>query len=98
LDRLTGFPATPATQQRSAGIGAVVMGATTWEWLLHHAGMLDEPEARHQAWVFTPPRVPPARRSPSSAATWPPPTRAAGRGGEKDGWLAGGGTLAGQLG
>lgn len=58
LDWLTGLPGTPAKRDRFAaffaGVGAMAMGATTYEWVLAH-----EPDAwrRHYGdtpcWVFT---------------------------------------------
>ncbi len=42
-----------------AGVGALVMGATTYEWMLAHERLLEEPEKWHAfygdrpCWVFT---------------------------------------------
>ncbi|HEY3505963.1 MAG TPA: dihydrofolate reductase family protein [Actinocatenispora sp.] len=58
LDWLTGLPGTPAKRDRFAaffaGVGAMAMGATTYEWVLAH-----EPDAWRRyygdtpCWVFT---------------------------------------------
>ena len=48
-----------------AGIGAMAMGATTYEWVLDHHRLLDDPDAWHgyygetPCWVFTHHRLPP---------------------------------------
>lgn len=89
-----------------AGIGVLVMGATTYEWLLGHENMLEHPEAwtswyaDRPAWVFTHrdlPLIPGAnlRLSHDDVAAVHPEMVAAADG--KDIWLMGGGDLVGQF-
>ena len=87
-----------------ATIGALVMGSTTYEWLLRHEDMLDHPEKwpyRDRLVVVLSsrdlPTIPDAAlRFHSGAVTeiWPELRDAAG---EKDVWIVGGGDLVGQF-
>jgi dihydrofolate reductase len=89
-----------------AGVGAMAMGATTYEWVLEHEKLLADPD-RWRAyygdvpcWVFTHrplPPVPGARivmTREDVGAVHAEMTSAAGG---RDIWLAGGGDLAGQF-
>lgn len=89
-----------------AGIGALVQGSSTYEWMLAHENLLDDP-AKWQSFygdratfVFTTrelPVVPGADIrfvSGSIADAWPHIRTAAG---EHDVWMVGGGDLAGQF-
>ncbi|WP_213010704.1 dihydrofolate reductase family protein [Paractinoplanes toevensis] len=87
-----------------AGVGAFVMGATTYEWILDHESLLTRPEKWQEyygdvpSWVFTHRDLPPIPGAdlrfvqgdvrPVHAAM----TAAAG---EKNIWVTGGGELAG---
>lgn len=88
------------------GIGAMVMGATTYEWVLAHENLLEHPEKWHEyyedrpCWVFSHRDLPPIPgadlrfvRGDVAAAY---DEIAAGAGG-RDVWLAGGGDLVGQF-
>jgi dihydrofolate reductase len=88
------------------GIGAMAMGSTTYEWLLEHEALVDEPQkwqewyADRPTWVFTHrdlPVVPGADIrfvSGDVREAHPAMTAAAG---ERDVWVMGGGDLVGQL-
>jgi len=87
-----------------AGVGAFAMGATTYEWMLDHEKMLDEPQkwqelyGDRRCWVFTHRQLPPIPGAslefvsgdvrPVHAAM----TRAAAG---RNVWLVGGGELVG---
>ena len=89
-----------------ANVGAMAMGATTYEWVLGHANVLDDPEQWHiyygatPCWVFTHrtlpiiPGVDLRLVKGDVAAVHREMTRAAG---EKNIWLVGGGELVGQF-
>jgi dihydrofolate reductase len=87
-----------------ATIGALVMGSTTYEWLLRHEDMLDHPEKwpyRDRLAVVMSsrdlPTIPDAElrfRSGAVTEIWPELRDAAG---EKDVWIVGGGDLVGQF-
>jgi dihydrofolate reductase len=87
-----------------ATIGALVMGSTTYEWLLRHEDMLDHPEKwpyRDRLAVVLSsrdlPAIPDAElrfHSGAVADIWPELRNAAG---EKDVWIVGGGDLVGQF-
>jgi dihydrofolate reductase len=89
-----------------AGVGAMAMGATTYEWVLAHDRLLDDPGkwrgyyGETPCWVFTHrtlPPVPGANVSFAAGDVGPvheEMTRAA-RG--KNVWLVGGGDLVGQF-
>jgi dihydrofolate reductase len=89
-----------------AGVGAMAMGATTYEWVLEHENVLENPDKWEQwyagrpAWVFTHRELPPTPGvemyfvqgdvAPVHAAM----VEAAGG---KNIWLTGGGDLVGQF-
>lgn len=86
-----------------AAAGALVMGSTTYEWLLRHEQMLDRPEKwpyAQPAFVFSSraqPAIPGADVRfvrGAVAQVWPLVSSAAG---EADVWLVGGGDLVGQF-
>jgi len=85
-------------------IGAIVMGSSTYEWILRHEEMLDHPErwvyGSRAAWVFSSreqpliPGAPIRIVSGPVAGAWAAIAESAG---EKDVWVVGGGDLAGQF-
>jgi dihydrofolate reductase len=87
-----------------AGVGALVMGSTTYEWVFEHEKLAEHPEkwgyGGQTSFVLssrTLPEVPGADirfRAGSVAALWPELVEAAGTG---DIWLVGGGDLVGQF-
>ena len=87
-----------------ATIGALVMGSTTYEWLLRHEDMLKNPDkwpyGERLAVILTSrdlSPIPDARlrfHSGAVAEIWPELREAAG---EKDVWIVGGGDLVGQF-
>ena len=86
-----------------AGVGAIVMGSTTYEWLLRHERMVERPEKwpyAQASFVFstrTLPAIPGADVRFVMGAVpdvWPAISAAAGEG---DVWLVGGGDLVGQF-
>ena len=87
-----------------ASIGTIVMGSTTYEWILGHDGLLEQPEKwpylGMAAFVLTsrtPPTVPGADirfRRGEISALWLELQEAAG---DRDVWLVGGGDLVGQF-
>ncbi len=89
-----------------AGVGAMAMGATTYEWVLQHDQLLRDPGKWHEyyaevpCWVFTHRQLPPI---PGASLAFvrgdvrgvhAKMTRAAGG---KNVWLVGGGDLVGQF-
>lgn len=89
-----------------AGIGAMAMGATTYQWVLDHEDLLAHPErwaASYGAtpcWVFTHrdlPLVPGADLRLVHGDVRPVHAQMVEAAGGKDVWLVGGGGLAGQL-
>ena len=88
------------------GIGAMAMGATTYEWVLEHESVLEHPEkwtqwyAERPAWVFTHRELPPVPGATvhfvqgDVAAVHADMVAAAGG---KQVWLVGGGELVGQF-
>ena len=87
-----------------AGVGALVMGATTYEWVLEHEKLLEDPAKWHEfyadipCWVFTHrelPAIPNAdiRFVQGDATPVHEEMRAAADG--KNIWLVGGGELVG---
>ena len=89
-----------------AGVGAMAMGATTYEWVLDHENLLGDPGqwaayyGDVPCWVFTHRRLPPVpgarlvmTRGDIGAVHAQMTSAAAG----KNIWLAGGGDLAGQF-
>ncbi len=86
------------------GIGAIAMGATTYEWVLAHEPLLEEPERWQQwygprpSWVFTHrdvPRIPGADIRFVADDVRPVHREMVQAAGERDIWLVGGGLLAG---
>lgn len=89
-----------------AGIGAIVQGSTTYEWVLAHEDLVAHPEkwpafyGPRPSWVFTSrelPSVPGADVRFASGDVideWPAIRDAAG---DKDVWIVGGGDLVGQF-
>jgi dihydrofolate reductase len=88
------------------GVGSIVMGATTYQWLLDHEGYLDAPQkwtdtyADRPTWVLTHRALPPVpgcdiRVGPRAVAELHPELLAAA--GERHVWVIGGGDLAGQF-
>jgi len=87
-----------------AGVGAFAMGATTYEWILAHEQVLDEPEkwrawyADIPAWVFTHrelPTVPGAPITFVQGDVGPVYDAMVAAAGERNIWLVGGGELVG---
>jgi dihydrofolate reductase len=87
-------------------VGAMAMGATTYEWVLEHEHLLDEPKKWHEfyddipSWIFTHRELPPI---PDADLTFVQgdvaPVHQAMRAaaGDKNIWLVGGGELVGQF-
>lgn len=80
-----------------AGIGAIVTGRTTYDWVLEHDGSVEG------AWVFTQPtflfthRVPAEERKGVTVVSGPPAEHRAAieaAAGDRDVWIVGGGDLA----
>ncbi|GAA1866071.1 dihydrofolate reductase family protein [Asanoa iriomotensis] len=87
-----------------AGIGAFAMGATTYEWMLDHEKLLEQPEkwqewyADRPLWVFTHrdlPRIPGAAITFVSGDVRPVHAAMTEAAGDRDIWLVGGGELVG---
>lgn len=88
------------------GIGVLVQGSATYEWVLRHEDLLEHPErwpafyGQRPTWVFTTRRLPAVPgadvrfASGPVTAIWPQIRDAAG---ERDVWVVGGGDLAGQF-
>lgn len=86
------------------GIGAVVMGSTTYEWIVRHEGLLDHPEkwfySDKAAFVLSSRALPKVAgadirlRTGDVGELWPEILGAAG---DRDVWLVGGGHLAAQF-
>ena len=89
-----------------AGVGAMAMGSTTYEWILDHEQVLDDPEKWRRwygdtpSWVFTHrtlPAIPGVNMhfvQGDVASVHEEMTQAAG---DKNIWLVGGGDLVGQF-
>lgn len=89
-----------------AGVGAVAMGATTYEWMLEHEGLLEHPEkwsgyfGEIPCWVFTHrtlPAVPDANLTFVQGDVAPIHAQMARAADGTNVWLAGGGDLVGQF-
>ncbi|WP_026922735.1 dihydrofolate reductase family protein [Glycomyces arizonensis] len=86
-----------------AGVGAVCMGATTYEWIVDHERLVDEPGKwpyEQPTWVFTHrelPLVPGADLRFVSGDVAPVHAEMAEAAGGKDRWIVGGGELVGQF-
>jgi dihydrofolate reductase len=89
-----------------AGVGAMAMGRTTYEWVLDHERLLDEPDKWRRfygdtpCWVFTHKTLP---TIPGAALTFvkgdvkPIHEQMTGAAACKNVWLVGGGDLVGQF-
>ena len=87
-----------------ADVGALVMGATTYRWILDHEGLLDAPDKWPYkdipAWVFTHrdlPAVPGADLRFAQGDVRPVHAAMTVAAGGKNLWVTGGGELAGQF-
>lgn len=89
-----------------AGIGAMAMGSTTYEWLLEHEALVDNPDRWHEwyadrpTWVFTHRDLPVVPSADIRFTSDPVETvhgEMVGAAGERDIWLMGGGDLVGQF-
>lgn len=86
-----------------AGIGALAMGANTYQWVVNHEKMLDHPDKwfyRQPCWVFTHrhlPAVPGADIRFTSAPVSEVHAAMAEAADGKNLWVVGGGELAGQF-
>src|SRR5689334_11986027 len=89
-----------------AGVGALAMGSTTYEWVLEHENMLAEPHkwvewyADRPTWVFSHrdlPVIPGADIRVTSDDVRTVHAEMAEAAGERDIWLMGGGDLVGQF-
>lgn len=89
-----------------AGVGAMAMGATTYEWVLGHERLLDDPSSWQKyyggipCWVFTHrplPAVPGAALTFSQGSVRDAHQQMTAAAGGRNIWLVGGGDLAGQF-
>jgi dihydrofolate reductase len=89
-----------------ADVGAMAMGATTYEWVLDHERLLDEPDkwrgwyGDRPCWVFTHrtlPAVPGANIVFVAGDVAPVHAQMADAAGGQNRWLVGGGDLVGQF-
>ena len=89
-----------------AQVGAMAMGATTYEWVLDHERVLDEPSkwsgwyGETPCWVFTHrelPAVPGAKIAFVHGDVAPVHEQMAAAAGDHNIWLVGGGDLVGQF-
>jgi dihydrofolate reductase len=89
-----------------AGIGAMAMGSTTYEWLLQHENMVEEPHkwrewyADRPTWVFTHrdlPVIADADIRFTSGDVSAVHSVMAAAAGDRDVWVMGGGDLVGQF-
>jgi len=89
-----------------AGVGAMAMGATTYEWVLNHERLLEDPSAWQKyygatpSWVFTHrdlPAVPGATVEFTQASVRDVHRQMAAAAGGRNIWLVGGGDLVGQF-
>jgi dihydrofolate reductase len=89
-----------------AGVGAMAMGSTTYEWVLAHEELLDHPErwtafyGETPTWVFTSrglPAVPGADLTFVEGDVRPIHTTMTAAAGGRNVWVVGGGDLAGQF-
>ena len=86
------------------GVGALVMGSTTYEWVVDHEKLLDHPEkwfyTGKASFVMSSRELPAVAgadlrfRSGDVSAVWPELVEAAGA---RDIWIVGGGDLVGQF-
>ena len=89
-----------------ADVGAMAMGATTYEWVLDHDHLLDHPEKWHgyygetPCWVFTHRTLPPVPGADIrfvQGDVRPVHQEMAQAAGDRNVWLVGGGELVGQF-
>jgi dihydrofolate reductase len=87
-----------------AQVGALAMGATTYEWILGHEKLLDKPDgwpySGRRSWVFSHrrlPAVPGADISFASGDVRAVHQEMCAAAGERNIWLVGGGDLVGQF-
>jgi len=89
-----------------AGVGAMAMGATTYEWVLDHERLLDEPAKWHAyygetpCWVFTHrtlPAIPGVNLRFVEGDVRPIHEEMTQAAGGRNIWIVGGGDLAGQF-
>jgi dihydrofolate reductase len=89
-----------------ADVGAMAMGATTYEWVLAHDNLLDDPGKWHgyygdtPCWVFTHrtlPAIPGANIAFARDDVGPVHEQMTQAAGDKNVWLVGGGDLVGQF-
>ncbi|MFI6760023.1 dihydrofolate reductase family protein [Micromonospora sp. NPDC050417] len=89
-----------------AGVGAFAMGSTTYEWVLEHELLLDQPQKWHDyygdrpSWVFTHrdlPAIPGANITFVSGDVRPVHAAMTEAAGGKNVWLVGGGELVGSF-
>lgn len=89
-----------------ANVGAMAMGATTYQWVLEHERLLDEPEKWRNfygsvpTWLFThrdPPRIPGADVRVVSGDVRPVHEEMSAAAEGLNIWLVGGGELVGQF-
>jgi dihydrofolate reductase len=87
-----------------ARVGALAMGATTYEWILGHEKLLDKPERwpyhGRRSWIFSHrqlPAVPGADISFASGDVRAAHQEMSAAAGERNIWLVGGGDLVGQF-
>ena len=90
----------------NADVGAMAMGATTYEWVLEHDNLLEEPDkwrgyyGETPCWVFTRrtlPPIPVARIHFVEGDVAPAHKEMARAAADKNVWLVGGGDLVGQF-
>jgi dihydrofolate reductase len=93
-------------QRFLAGVGVLVQGSSTYEWVLEHEDLVAHPEkwpayyGRRPTWVFTSRELPTVEGADirfvqgDVAASWSQIRASAG---ERDVWIVGGGDLAGQF-
>lgn len=90
-------------EQFFSAIGAAAMGSTTYEWLVDHQNLLEEPEKwpyEIPTWVFSSrslPRVEGADIRFVQGDVAPVHAEMAAAAGDKNIWVAGGGDLVGQF-
>lgn len=86
-----------------ADVGAIAMGSTTYEWVLRHEKLLDNPQAwpyQQPTWVFSSrdlPAVPGADLRFVAGAVEPVHAEMVRAAAGKNVWLVGGGELVGQF-
>ena len=88
------------------GVGAIVQGSTTYEWVVRHEDLIEHPEkwpafyGARPNWVFSSrdlARIPGADVRLTSGSVRDSWAEIAASAGDKDVWIVGGGDLAGQF-